>query len=117
MTTKTQETPGAADRLRRLVGPGTAVAVPQNGMDHAERVAPPVPEGTPVLPVLVCISAERTAPGRTAHHIGETLLVPDTPPAGPSPPSSPAAPSASGRPGTSPQPPGASCSATWPRTR
>jgi 2-dehydropantoate 2-reductase len=77
VTTKAQDTGSAAEWLRRLVGPHTRVAVLQNGVGHVERVAPLLPEGTEVLPVLVYISAERTAPGRITHHVGNVMLVPE----------------------------------------
>ena len=77
ITTKAQDTASTAGWLRRLVGPGTRVAVLQNGVGHAERVATLIPAGTEVLPVLVYVSAERTAPGRITHHVGNTLLVPE----------------------------------------
>jgi 2-dehydropantoate 2-reductase len=76
ITAKAQDTASTAGWLRRLVGPDTRVAVLQNGVGHAERVTPLIPEGTEVLPVLVHISAERTTPGRIVHHVGNTLLVP-----------------------------------------
>ncbi|GAU68102.1 putative ketopantoate reductase [Streptomyces sp. NBRC 110611] len=76
LTTKAQDTAGAEGWLRRLCGPGTAVAVLQNGIHQEERVAPFVPEGTPVLPTAVYISAERVAPGRIRHHVASELHVP-----------------------------------------
>ncbi|MEU9114682.1 2-dehydropantoate 2-reductase [Streptomyces sp. NPDC048483] len=79
LTTKAQDTAGAEGWLRRLCGPGTAVAVLQNGVGHQERVAPYVPEGTEILPVVAYISAERTAPGHIRHHIASELQVPEGP--------------------------------------
>ncbi|MGW1372675.1 2-dehydropantoate 2-reductase [Streptomyces sp. NPDC002446] len=79
LTTKAQDTAGAEGWLRRLCGPGTAVAVLQNGIDQEERVAPFVPRGTEILPTVVYISAERTAPGRILHHVASELHVPEGP--------------------------------------
>ncbi|TJZ55899.1 2-dehydropantoate 2-reductase [Streptomyces piniterrae] len=79
LTTKAQDTAGAEGWLRRLCGPGTAVAVLQNGVGLEERVAPYVPEGTAILPSAVFISAERTAPGRILHHVASELHVPEGP--------------------------------------
>jgi 2-dehydropantoate 2-reductase len=52
------------------------VAVLQNGLDHERRVAPFLPAGTEVLPVLVDVIAERVSPGRVVHHHGHRLFVP-----------------------------------------
>ncbi|UQA95339.1 2-dehydropantoate 2-reductase [Streptomyces halobius] len=79
LTTKAQDTPSAEGWLRRLCGPGTAVAVLQNGVGLEERVAPYAPEGTPILPTIVYISAERLAPGRILHHVASELHVPEGP--------------------------------------
>ena len=61
--TKTYDTEGAARWLRNLVGPTTRVAVVQNGVEHRERFSPFVPEDR-LLPVIIDIPAERSAPGR-----------------------------------------------------
>ncbi|MFF7698936.1 2-dehydropantoate 2-reductase [Streptomyces lydicus] len=79
LTTKAQDTAGAEGWLRRLCGPGAAVAVLQNGVGQEERVAPLVPEGTGILPTVVYISAERLAPGRIRHHVASELHVPEGP--------------------------------------
>ncbi|MFF9481148.1 2-dehydropantoate 2-reductase [Streptomyces sp. NPDC014733] len=79
LTTKAQDTPSAAPWLRALCGPGTTVAVLQNGTGLAERVAPYIPEGTATLPVICYLSAERTAPGRIVHHLASELHVPQGP--------------------------------------
>ncbi|MFI9046595.1 2-dehydropantoate 2-reductase [Streptomyces sp. NPDC053427] len=79
LTTKAQDTAGAEGWLRRLCGPGTAVAVLQNGVGHRERVAPYAPDGTEILPVLAYMSAERTGPGRIRHHVASELHVPEGP--------------------------------------
>ncbi|TSB32037.1 2-dehydropantoate 2-reductase [Streptomyces benahoarensis] len=79
LTTKAQDTPGAAPWLRALCGPDSTVAVLQNGIGLTERVAPYVPEGTATLPVICYLSAERTAPGRIVHHLASELHVPQGP--------------------------------------
>ncbi|WP_329176878.1 2-dehydropantoate 2-reductase [Streptomyces decoyicus] len=79
LTTKAQDTPGAEGWLRRLCGRDTAVAVLQNGIGLEERVAPLAPRGTRILPTVVYISAERTAPGRILHHVASELHVPEGP--------------------------------------
>ncbi|GGO43190.1 putative 2-dehydropantoate 2-reductase [Streptomyces daqingensis] len=79
LTTKVQDTEGAAGWLRELCGPGTAVAVVQNGVDHEERVRPLLPEGTELLPALAYMAVERVAPGRIVHHFSSELHVPEGP--------------------------------------
>ncbi|GAA2301393.1 2-dehydropantoate 2-reductase [Streptomyces caniferus] len=74
---KAQDTAGAAPWLRHLVGPGTVVAVLQNGVGQDRRVAPLVAAGTCVLPVVLNFSTEQVAPGRIVHHAGGQLVVPD----------------------------------------
>ncbi|MFG2137256.1 2-dehydropantoate 2-reductase [Streptomyces sp. NPDC048650] len=79
LATKAQDTAGAEGWLRRLCRPGTGVAVLQNGVGHRERVAPYVPEGTEILPVLAYMAVERVAPGRIRHHAASELHVPAGP--------------------------------------
>jgi 2-dehydropantoate 2-reductase len=74
MAVKAQDTAGAAPWLARLVGPKTAVAVLQNGVDHAERLEPFV-DADRILPVVVYLVAERVAPGRVIHHRALRFLV------------------------------------------
>lgn len=79
LATKAQDTAGAAGWLHRLCRSGTVVAVLQNGIDHTERVAPHVPDGTDVLPAVIYASAECTAPGRVRHYAGNEIHVPEGP--------------------------------------
>jgi 2-dehydropantoate 2-reductase len=79
LTTKVQDTEGAAGWLRELCGPDTAVAVIQNGVDHAERIAPLAPSGATILPTLAYMAVERVAPGRIVHYTGGELHVPEGP--------------------------------------
>lgn len=77
LATKAHQTQDAAAWLAAACGPSTrAVVVLQNGVDHAERVAPFV-GATPILPAVVSIGAEVLAPGRIRHHAYSNLEVPD----------------------------------------
>lgn len=61
LCTKAHETPSAGPWLQRLCRPGTRVAVLQNGIDHAARVAPYI-GGAAAVPVIVYYNGERLAP-------------------------------------------------------
>jgi 2-dehydropantoate 2-reductase len=78
LVTKAQQSAGARPWLTALCGPTTRVAVLQNGVDHVERVQPLVPDGTEVLPVVIQVPCERTAPGRVEQSHPGLLFVPDT---------------------------------------
>ena len=73
--TKTYDVAGAALWLARLVGPETRVAVLQNGIEHVARFAPYVPADR-IVPAVVDISAERSAPGRVLQRMHGNILVP-----------------------------------------
>jgi 2-dehydropantoate 2-reductase len=75
VATKTYDTAGAASWLRALVGPGTRVAVLQNGVEHVERFAPHVDPAT-ITPVVVDIPAERDSPGRIRQRRSGSIVVP-----------------------------------------
>jgi len=76
LATKAYQSTGAAPWLARLTGPGSVVAVLQNGIDQVARVAPMVP-GASVVPVVVMLAADVVAPG-VVHQAGAGLLeVPD----------------------------------------
>jgi 2-dehydropantoate 2-reductase len=75
LSTKAQDTPGAAPWLSQLADVNTTIIIAQNGVDHAARVAPFAPRAT-VLPALVYVAAERVAPGEIVHHLGSQLTVP-----------------------------------------
>lgn len=62
IATKTYDATETAVWLTRLVGPSTRVAVLQNGIEHVERFTPWVPAER-IVPVVVEIPAERSAPG------------------------------------------------------
>jgi 2-dehydropantoate 2-reductase len=70
LATKAHHTASARPWLARLCGPSTRVAVLQNGIDHAARVAPFIGEATAV-PIMVYFNGERLAPDRMRmHHVG-----------------------------------------------
>jgi 2-dehydropantoate 2-reductase len=78
VATKTYHTASAAPWLARLCGASTRVAVLQNGIDHAARVAPFIGAATPV-PVMVYFNGERVADDRVRlrHGGGVDLEVAD----------------------------------------
>jgi 2-dehydropantoate 2-reductase len=76
LATKAHQIPAVAPWLTAAVGPGTAVAVLQNGVRHAERVAAFAPPDQ-VLPAVVYINAEAEGPGVIRHRAGGVLQVPD----------------------------------------
>jgi 2-dehydropantoate 2-reductase len=61
LCTKAQDTSASASWLERLCGPDTRVAVLQNGIDHADRLAPFVGRAT-IVPTIVYYNGERLAP-------------------------------------------------------
>jgi 2-dehydropantoate 2-reductase len=73
--TKTYDTEGAARWLAPLVGPTTALAVVQNGVEHMQRFAGRLPRER-ILPVIVDIPAERSAPGRIKQRRDGTVTAP-----------------------------------------
>jgi 2-dehydropantoate 2-reductase len=62
--------------LRALVGPGTVIAVLQNGVEHIENVTP-YAHGAEVLPAVVQCPADRLAPGHVVQNAMSGLVVPD----------------------------------------
>ena len=78
LTTKAQDTPGAAAWLSQLADENTTIVIAQNGVEHAARVAPFAPKSA-VLPALVYAAVERVAPGEITHHLGSQLTVPAGP--------------------------------------
>jgi 2-dehydropantoate 2-reductase len=79
LATKAHQTAGAAHWLRALATSQTTVAILQNGVEHAERVAP-YANGATLLPVVVECPADRVAPGRMVQRAPAALLVPATGP-------------------------------------
>jgi 2-dehydropantoate 2-reductase len=76
IATKTYDAEGAARWLKSLLAPHTHVAVLQNGVEHVARFAPYVAAAR-VVPVVVDIPAERSAPGRIRQRRNGTMIVPD----------------------------------------
>jgi 2-dehydropantoate 2-reductase len=78
LATKVQQTPSVAPWLAALCGPHTRIAALQNGIDHAERLAPFV-DGATVVPTIVYYNGERLAHDRVRfRRAGEhDLAVPD----------------------------------------
>jgi len=75
LCTKTHQTAAAAPWLSRLCTPATRVAVMQNGIDHAARVAP-LANGASIVPVIVYYNGERIAPDHVRlRRAGQTDLV------------------------------------------
>jgi len=66
MCTKTQDTESSAPWLRHLCGPNTRVAALQNGIGHAERLAPFAGQAS-VVPAIVYYNGERLAPDRVRY--------------------------------------------------
>jgi 2-dehydropantoate 2-reductase len=76
LATKAHQSEAAAPWLRALAGPQTRVAVLQNGIDHVERIAPLAEFARSIVPVVVQLPAEKTAPGRVTQQHAGALLVP-----------------------------------------
>jgi len=78
LCTKTHETVSAGPWLRALCTPATKVAALQNGIDHAERIAP-YANGATVVPVLVYYNGEKLAPDHVRYKpmAANELVVPD----------------------------------------
>jgi 2-dehydropantoate 2-reductase len=66
LCTKAQDTASSAPWLLRLCGPRTRIAVLQNGIGHAERLAPLVGPAT-VVPTIVYYNGERLAADRVRY--------------------------------------------------
>ncbi len=80
LAVKSHQTDGAADWLRATVGPNTRLAILQNGVEHRARVAPYVSAATPIVPVVVQLPAQRTAPGEITTYGPALLIVGDDAP-------------------------------------
>lgn len=77
VATKAYATAGVAAWLPRLTATGAPVAVLQNGVEHRERFAPLV-DPRRLLPVIIELSAERTAPGQIRQRGQRLLTVEDS---------------------------------------
>ncbi len=76
LTTKVQDVPGTAGWLHRFDQPSTPIVVVQNGVEHAEVLAP-MGLAAPVLPALTYVGAERVLPGQVICRTDISLIVPD----------------------------------------
>jgi 2-dehydropantoate 2-reductase len=74
--TKTYEVAGTARWLAPLLGPETRVAVLQNGVEHVARFSPYLPAAR-IVPAMVDIPAERSAPGRVWQRREGVIVVPE----------------------------------------
>lgn len=74
---KSHQTASVAPWLAQTVRLGTKVAVLQNGVEHRDRVTPFVAKETEIVPVVVQLPAQRTAPGKITTYGGATLIVAD----------------------------------------
>jgi len=74
LAVKSHQTASAAEWLKATVGPDTRLAILQNGVEHRSRVAPYIPVGTAIVPVVVQLPAQRTAPGAITTY-GQALLI------------------------------------------
>lgn len=75
VATKAYDVASTAPWLARLMGPGTRLAVLQNGVDHVDRFRHLVPTEK-IVPVVVDIPANRTAPGRVTQGIYGMMFAP-----------------------------------------
>jgi 2-dehydropantoate 2-reductase len=69
LCTKAQDTAASAPWLQQLCGPATRVAVLQNGIGHAQRLASLVSHAT-IIPTIVYYNGERLAPDRVRYRSG-----------------------------------------------
>jgi 2-dehydropantoate 2-reductase len=78
LCTKVHDIPSTAPWLNRLCGAGASVAVLQNGIGHAARLAPLVGSAS-IVPTIVYFNGERLGEGRVrfSHARPHDLAVPD----------------------------------------
>ena len=75
VATKAQDTASIGPWLDAAAGPGTIIALLQNGIDHASRLGP-LAAGRTVLPALVHINVQPLQPGQVWHRTGREIAVP-----------------------------------------
>jgi len=75
--TKTYDSAAIAPWVKGLLGPNTALAALQNGVEHVSRFAPFVTDSR-ILPVVVECPAERIAPGKIRQRGPAWMKIPDT---------------------------------------
>ncbi|HYC72101.1 MAG TPA: 2-dehydropantoate 2-reductase [Opitutaceae bacterium] len=76
VATKAYDAAGASAWFPRLVAPATRVAILQNGVEHCERFATSVAPDQ-LLPVMVDLPGERSAPGVIRQRAPGRMLAPD----------------------------------------
>jgi 2-dehydropantoate 2-reductase len=76
VATKAYDVAGAASWFPGLIAPHTRVAILQNGVEHIERFAPYM-NTDKIVPVVVELPAERTAPGYIRQKSDGHLVAPD----------------------------------------
>jgi 2-dehydropantoate 2-reductase len=76
IATKTYDTASAEGWLDALAGPATRLAVLRNGVEHLEPFLDRLPAER-IVPAVVDIPAERSAPGRIAQRRDGSIRVPD----------------------------------------
>jgi 2-dehydropantoate 2-reductase len=74
---KAYQVGSAASWLAAAVGPGTRLAVLQNGVEQKDGAEPYVPAGTAIVPVVVDLPVSRTAPGEVHWSRIATVTVPE----------------------------------------
>lgn len=75
---KTYQVASTAAWLRAAMGPGTKLAVLQNGVEQCENAEPYVPAGTTIVPVVVDLPVSRTAPGEAVWKRVASVVTPET---------------------------------------
>ena len=77
LAVKAHQTVEAAPWLRALVGPQTTLVIAQNGVEHAERVAPYVHPEAELVPAVIWCPSQRVGPGEIRVNGDARLLVPE----------------------------------------
>jgi len=80
LCTKTQDTASASVWFECLCGPGTCVAVMQNGIEHERRIEPYVGKNCPVVPAVVYFNGKRRSASEFSFRHGSEvdIEVPDS---------------------------------------
>ena len=78
LCTKAHQNEGAKPWLDALIGPDTRIAVMQNGVNHEERLAASAPPER-VVPSIILLPAQASAPGVVAQTHTGTVKVPNNP--------------------------------------
>lgn len=75
---KAHQVASTATALKAAVGPGTYVAVLQNGVEHVDNVAPYVPEETVILPAVIDMPSSKLGLGQAAWRRKAHMFIEDT---------------------------------------